>query len=207
MKTYYLDADFRVHTEAAEDRIPWVDENGFFNGKSTAFIEGYRVVPEGSEWKHEDGAVFPGLMIAPAVDYETLDKAQTEQDGMRDVMTRASAMLTDAQASTVIPLYPGLAEDGSLITAGTRINWHGQLKRAAVDLWDTETNNPDNAPTLWEDVNYRDGYRVIPEVITAGLAFAKGEIGWWGDVLYQSLMDANVYTPEQYAAGWEVYEA
>ena len=125
---------------------------------------------------------------------------------VRATMNKAGAMLDDAQASTVVDLYPGLLADGSLIQAGTRINWRGQLKRAAVDLWDTETNNPDNAPALWEDVNYRDGYRIIPEVITAGLAFAKGEIGWWGDVLYRSLMDANVYTPDQYAAGWEVYK-
>lgn len=125
---------------------------------------------------------------------------------LRTTMDKAGAMLSDAQASTVIPLYPALQEDGSLVTAGTRINWKGQLKRAAVDLWDTPENNPDNAPTLWEDVNYRDGYRIIPEVITAGLAFAKGEIGWWGDTLYRSLMDANVYTPVQYSAGWKVVE-
>lgn len=126
---------------------------------------------------------------------------------VRDTMDKAGAMLTDAQASTVVDLYPALRGDGALITAGTRINWKGQLKRAAVDLWDTETNTPDNTPALWEDVNYREGYRIIPEVITAGLAFAKGEIGWWGDTLYRSLMDANVYTPEAYPAGWEVYEA
>ena len=126
---------------------------------------------------------------------------------VRSAMDKAGILLTDAEASTVIPLYPALKGDGELVQAGTRINWYGQLKRAAVDLWDTEENNPDNAPALWEDINYIDGYRVIPEVITAGLAFSKGEIGWWDGVLYQSLIDANVYTPDAYPAGWEVYEA
>lgn len=28
--------------------------------------------------------------------------------------------------------------------------------------------------------------------------------GWWDGVLYRSLIEANVYTQEQYAAGWEV---
>lgn len=126
---------------------------------------------------------------------------------VRSAMDKAGILLTDAEASTVIPLYPALKGEGELVQAGTRINWYGQLKRAAVDLWDTAENNPDNAPTLWEDINYRDGYRVIPEVITAGLAFSKGEIGWWDGVLYQSLIDANVYTPDAYPAGWEVYEA
>jgi len=122
---------------------------------------------------------------------------------VRAVMDQAGAMLTDAQASTVVTLYGGMKYDGALITAGTRINWRGQLKRAAVDLWDTELNNPDNAPTLWEDVAYRDGYRIIPETITATLAFSKDELGWWGDTLYRSLQDGNTWTPEQYAPAWE----
>lgn len=93
--------------------------------------------------------------------------------------------------------------DGSLIPAKTRINWHGTLKRASVDIWDTESNNPDNAPTLWEDIAYRDGFRIIPEVITATLAFAEGECGWWGDTLYRSKVNGNVYTPATYPDNWE----
>lgn len=114
---------------------------------------------------------------------------------------------TDALASKAIPLYPTLKQNGALVPAGTRINWNGQLKRAAADLWDTVENNPDNAPVLWEDINYREGYRIIPETITAGLAFAIGECGWWGDTLYQSILDNNVWTPEAYPQGWTKYTA
>lgn len=110
---------------------------------------------------------------------------------------------TDAIASTAIDVFPTLKEDSALIKVGTRINWNGTLKRAAVDLWDTIENNPDNAPTLWEDINYREGYRIIPENITVGTAFAKDELGWWGDELYKSLIEVNVYTPAIYPAGWE----
>ena len=120
-------------------------------------------------------------------------------------MNKAGAHLTDAQASQSTLIYPQLTGRGELILAGTRINWNGQLKRAAVDLWDTEQNNPDNAPALWENINYREGYRIIPDQLTSGTAFSKDEIGWWGDTLYRSLIDANVWTPDQYAAGWEVY--
>lgn len=123
---------------------------------------------------------------------------------LRPYIVQASASLDDASASNAAELFPTLKQDGSLVRAGTRINWHGTIKRAASDLWDTEANNPDNAPTLWEDIAYKQGYRIIPETITAGTAFSKGECGWWGDVLYESLIDANVYTPDQYAAGWEV---
>lgn len=110
---------------------------------------------------------------------------------------------TDAIASTAIDVFPTIKEDSALIKVGTRINWNGVLKRAAVDLYDTIENNPDNAPTLWEDINYREGYRIIPETITVGTAFAKDELGWWGDELYKSLIEVNVYTPIAYPAGWE----
>lgn len=109
----------------------------------------------------------------------------------------------DATASRAVEFHPTLKEDGSLVAAGTRINWHGTLKRAAVDLWDTPENNPDNAPTLWADIQYRNGYRIIPKTITVTTAFSQGEYGWWGDVLYRSKVNANVYTPEQYAGNWE----
>ena len=122
---------------------------------------------------------------------------------LRKMIETLSANLSDADASTSAELFPRLKQDGSLVSAGTRINWSGIIKRAAVDLWDTAENNPDNAPTIWEDLAYRDGIRIIPETITAGTAFAKDELGWWGDTLYKSLLDANVWTPEQNASGWE----
>lgn len=117
----------------------------------------------------------------------------------------AGCKLVDDKTASIAPeLYGEMRYDGSLIEHGTRVNWNGVLTRAAVDLWDRPENNPDNAPTLWEDVPYRDGIRIIPKIITVGLVFAKGEKGWWGDVLYVSLLDANNYTPEQYPAGWEI---
>ena len=123
---------------------------------------------------------------------------------MRAAMETAAVSLDDATASTAPELFPRLKGDGSLVKAGTRICWGGTLKRAAVDLWDNAENTPDVAPTLWEDVLYRDGIRIIPETITVGLAFSKGEKGWWGDVLYASTIDANVWTPDAYPAGWEI---
>ena len=116
-------------------------------------------------------------------------------------------IVDDTTASRMVDYYPTLKQDGSLIAVNTRINWNGKLKRAAVDLWDTEANNPDNAPTLWEDIEYRDGIRVIPTSIPSTDTFKKGDLGWWGDNLYQSIYDGdNVWTPEQYPAAWKKIE-
>ena len=125
---------------------------------------------------------------------------------LHTVIAAGRELVDDKTASIAPELFSGLKQDGSLIKVGTRINWNGTLKRAAVDLWDTTENTPDNAPTLWEDIMYRAGYRIIPDVITVGLAFSKDELGWWGDVLYRSKVDSNVYTPEQYAPNWEQAE-
>lgn len=122
---------------------------------------------------------------------------------LRRIIEQATVSLDDKTASEGAMLFPRLKGNGELVKAGTRVNWNGKIKRAAVDLWDTEANNPDNAPTLWEDIDYREGYRIIPAIITVTTAFTKDECGWWGDKLYKSLRDVNVYTPDQYRAGWE----
>lgn len=122
---------------------------------------------------------------------------------LRAAMTAAAPALDDATASTAPKMFPRLKANGELVKAGTRVNWNGTLKQAAVDLWDTAENTPDAAPNLWDDIAYRDGFRVIPQTITAGTAFALDECGWWGDTLYRSTISNNVWTPEQYPAGWE----
>lgn len=122
---------------------------------------------------------------------------------MREMIEKAAVSLTDADAINAPAMFPRLSGGGELVKAGTRINWDGKIKRAAVDLWDRLENSPAMAPNLWEDIEYKESYRTIPEVITAGTAFAKDECGWWKGELYKSLIPANVYTPEQYPAGWE----
>ena len=123
---------------------------------------------------------------------------------LRPIIEQATESLDDKDASESVELFPHLKGDGSLIKAGTRINWNGVLKQAAVDLWDTDDNTPDNAQTLWTDIAYREGIRVIPETITAAQAFALDELGWWDSHIYRSTIAANVYTPDQYATGWEM---
>lgn len=131
-----------------------------------------------------------------------LEQART----YRTIIEAAMALTDDKTASKAPDLFPSMEYSGSLIKAGTRINWNGTIKRAAVDLWDTVKNNPDNTPSLWEDLNYREGFRIIPETITPGTAFDKGERGWWMEVLYESTIDNNVWTPVGYPKGWKIVE-
>lgn len=131
---------------------------------------------------------------------------EAEARKLRQAMETAAETLDDKTASTAPHMFRRLAGDGSLVQAGTRINWKGQVKKAAADLWDREDQDPDHAPTLWADLDYVDGVRKITETITATLAFAKDELGWWKGTIYKSKMAGNVWTPEAYPAAWEVAE-
>lgn len=132
--------------------------------------------------------------------------SRTEILALRRLLEAFVAQSDDATASIMPAMSPKLPHDGRLIKAGTRYNIGGTVYKAAVDLWDTEENSPENAPTLWAKLSYRDGYRIIPETITVTEAFASGERGWWGDVLMESTVGSNVYTPEQYAPNWKAVE-
>lgn len=122
---------------------------------------------------------------------------------LRKMIEKAAASLSDKDISECVEFCQKMKYDGSLISYKTRIDWNGTVKMARQDIWDTELNNPDNAPALWADIKYRKGIRVIVYPIAAEDAFSLGELGWWGEVVYKSLINGNVYTPEQYPAGWE----
>ena len=218
------------HVVAICDRFRWVRMmDGVLVGTIKATAQGFEArvpVAEGDTYTFEKQvyALEPGGLAGTepvasivefhgAVDLQDKDTTITtlagevvdkqEAQTIRGFIETAAEGLDDATASQMALLFPGLKGDGSLVKSGTRINWNGVVKRAAVDLWDTETNNPDNAPTLWEDLAYIDGIRIIPDVITAGTAFSKGEQGWWNGALYESQADNNVWTPDAYPAYWE----
>lgn len=218
------------HVVAICDRFRWVRMmDGVLVGTIKATAQGFEArvpVAEGDTYTFEKQvyALEPGGLTGTepvasivefhgAVDLQDKDTTITtlagevvdkqEAQTIRGFIETAAEGLDDATASQMALLFPGLKGDGSLVKSGTRINWNGVVKRAAVDLWDTETNNPDNAPTLWEDLAYIDGIRIIPDVITAGTAFSKGEQGWWNGALYESQADNNVWTPDAYPAYWE----
>lgn len=110
-------------------------------------------------------------------------------------------------AMTMLPDQKSAAFwDGHLITTGTRMRWGKRLLAAMVDVWAYAENSPDHAPNLWEDIAYREGYRIAPDAFTATNAAAMDECLWFGDKLYRSKMAGNTFTPEIAPNVWEVVE-
>jgi hypothetical protein len=50
------------------------------------------------------------------------------------------------------------------------------------------------------------GYPVWSQPTGAHDAYNTGDIVDYNGTLYRSLIDGNVYSPEEYPAGWEIYE-
>ena len=125
---------------------------------------------------------------------------------IRPIIEQAAVSLDDQTASQGPELFPMMKFNGGLIKGETRINWFGKLKRAAVDLWDREDCTPETAPELWEDIDYVDGVRIIPETITSTLAFKLDELGWWDGNIYKSLRDGNCYNPSVTPEWWALQE-
>lgn len=74
----YIDSDYRCHL--VDDGTMRPVDTDFFDGKCQTFIEGYRFVPAGESWTREDGCVFRGEMIFPAVNSADLEIAQRKAD-------------------------------------------------------------------------------------------------------------------------------
>ena len=128
----------------------------------------------------------------------------TQAMKLRAAMVTASESLDDKTASTAPEMFGKLKQRGALVKAGTRINWNGVVKKANVDLWDTAENSPENAPDLWSDLAFHDGYRLIPTAFTAELAFSEGETGWWEQdgCYYTANANGTVWTPAEYPSAW-----
>ena len=80
MRTIYIDSDFKCYT--TNDGSRTAIDTDFFDGKCTAFIEGYRFIPEGESWIRNDGVTFVGDMVAPWKDYNILLAYQEQYEAM-----------------------------------------------------------------------------------------------------------------------------
>ena len=74
----YLDSNFVCSTAYDPEKIEV--ETDYFSGKCKEYIEGYRYIPEGYEWTHDNGTLVKGLYVAPWKPYSELDQAQREYE-------------------------------------------------------------------------------------------------------------------------------
>lgn len=94
---------------------------------------------------------------------------------------------------------------GEYITYGTNDVGDPQLYKVISAHTAQEDWLPDLVTALYEPIGLDDnGYPIWSKPSGAHDAYNTGDIVDYNGVLYKSLIDGNVYSPDEYPAGWEV---
>ena len=125
---------------------------------------------------------------------------------VRESMDAAGSMLTDEQAASVPALYSAW-ETGTAYNAGDRRTYGGVLYKCLQAHTSQDDWTPDVAVSLWSTVLIPDP-DVIPDWVQPDStnAYMKGDKVRYNGVVYRSLIDNNVWSPDAYPAGWEIVE-
>ena len=130
----------------------------------------------------------------------------------RKALQMFAASLDDEKAMEVATIYDlwevGKAYAvGEFVTYGTNSVGDPQLYKVVQAHTSQADWTPDVVPSLFAAVGLDEqGYPVWSQPTGAHDAYNKGDIVDYNGTLYQSLTDGNIYPPEAYPAGWEVYE-
>lgn len=82
-----------------------------------------------------------------------------------------------------------------------------QLYQVLQDHTSSAEWTPDTATSLYKAIGITSGgYPEWVQPLGASDAYNTGDIVSYNGTLYKSTIDANVWTPEAYPAGWEIVE-
>lgn len=132
-----------------------------------------------------------------------MNKTINDARSYRQVIELAMQLLDDELALTAIPLHPEWSEN-AIYEAGTRVQYNEVLYRCLMNHNAQADWTPEAAPSLWAKVLIPDA-NVIPEweqpESTNG--YMIGDKVRYNDIVYESLIDNNIWSPEAYPAGWK----
>ena len=141
-----------------------------------------------------------------------MNKLQIAEQFRRALQMFAQS-LTDEKAMEIATVYPvyevGKAyEANELFVYGKNNVGDPQLYRVVQAHTSQENWTPDATPSLYTPIGLTDaGYTVWSKPTGGHDAYNTGDVVDYNGTLYKSLIDGNTYSPEEYPAGWELYEA
>lgn len=119
----------------------------------------------------------------------------------------SSANNTDEEALKVKALYPDWEDmaEGSTLAIGQRVNYNDVLYKVTQEHQKQLAWNPVEAPSLFAKVLIPDE-NVIPEWEQPDSTnpYKTGDKVSYNGNAYVSLIDGNVWNPEEYPQGWEL---
>lgn len=120
---------------------------------------------------------------------------------LRPYIEKAAVSLTDADALESVELFPAWAA-GVAYTVDERIQYGGTLYRVVQAHTSQADWVPDKTPALFVVVSL-DEWPEFVQPTGAHDAYKKGDKVTFEGKHYISLIDANVYSPTAYPAGWQ----
>lgn len=139
-----------------------------------------------------------------------MNKLQAAEQ-LRRALQMFAATLTDEQALEVATVYPAWETgkayvQGDLVTYSVNGVGDPQLYRVAQAHTSQADWLPNSTPALYTPIGLTDaGYPVWSQPTGAQDAYNTGDIVDYNGTLYQSTIDGNVWAPDSYPAGWEIY--
>ena len=125
---------------------------------------------------------------------------------IRHMIEKASASLADNDALETPELFPTWTV-GISVVAGRRYRYDGKLYRCNQPHVTQEDWTPDVTPALWTNVAEPGTIPVWVQPTGAQDAYNTGDQVWFPEEftgLYESTIDANVWSPEAYPQGWKL---
>lgn len=96
---------------------------------------------------------------------------------------------------------------GEFVTYGQNSVGDPQLYKVVQGHTSQADWTPDAVASLFVAIGLdENGYPVWSQPTGAHDAYNTGDIVDYNGTLYRSLIDGNVYSPDAYPAGWEIYE-
>lgn len=118
-----------------------------------------------------------------------------------EAIAKATNYLTDEQAETVTVLFSKWESNVSY-SVGDRVQYEGLLYKCVQAHTSQDDWAPDITPALWTRTS-TDEWPEWVQPTGAQDAYNIGDKVTYKGEHYISLINANVYSPEAYPAGWE----
>ena len=127
---------------------------------------------------------------------------------LREMIVKAAVSLPDEDALSAVELFPTWAAD-TQYAVNDRVRFDSKLYRCVQAHGLQQNWAPDATPALWTEVALPGEIPVWRQPTGVQDAYNIGDRVRYPDengAVYESLIDANVYSPEAYPAGWAVVE-
>lgn len=125
---------------------------------------------------------------------------------VKRMLATDAANLTDEEALGVAALYPTWAsKDGEQVAVGERLWYDGKLYKVVQAHTVQSDWTPDVSASLFTEVSIEEWAPFVQPTGSSD-AYNTGDKVTFEGHHYTSLIDANVYSPSAYPAGWQIQD-